>query len=87
MMYQDVAVAQCGEDALGGLALTECRVGGRDEGGILEVGTVDAVDLPQARQIEQSGDLNDVARIDIEFAKQQFEHVLGHVVGDLEADR
>ena len=56
-------------------------------GGVLERRPVDAVDLPEARQVEQAGHLDHVARSDVELAQQQFEHVLGHVVGDLEPHR
>ena len=87
MVHQHVAVAQRGEDALGCLPLAERRWGGRDERRVLELGPVDAVDLPQRRQVEQSGYLDDVAGVDVELAQQQLEHVLGHVVGDLEPHR
>ncbi len=56
-------------------------------GGSFSAGPVDAVDLPQRGQVEQAGHLDDVAGIDVELAQQQLEHVLGHVVGDLQAHR
>ena len=56
-------------------------------GASLRCRAVDRVHLPQARQVQQSGYLDDVAGIDVEFAQQQFEHVLGHVVRDLESHR
>ena len=87
VVHQDVAVAQRGEDALGRLPFAERRRGGGDERRVLELGPVDAVDLPQRRQVEQSGHLDDVAGVDVEFAQQQLEHVLGHVVGDLQPHR
>ena len=56
-------------------------------GGSFSAGPVHAVDLPQRRQVEQPGHLDDVAGMDVELAQQQLEHVLGHVVGDLEPHR
>ncbi len=41
--------------------------------------------LPETGQIEQTRQLYHVGRIDIELTQEQFEHVLGHVVGNLEA--
>ena len=87
VVHQHVAVAQRREDALGCLAFAERRRGGGHERRVLELGPVDAVDLPQRRQVEQPGHLDDVAGVDVELAQQQLEHVLGHVVGDLEAHR
>lgn len=54
---------------------------------ILQVRTIQTVDLEQRGQVEQSGYLDDVGRIDVEFPQQQLEHVLAHVVGDLETHR
>ena len=87
MMDQDVTVAQCREDALRCLALAERRVRGRHEGAVLELRPVDAVDLPQCRKVQQPRHLHHVTGIHIELAKQELEHVLGHVVGDLESHR
>ena len=86
-MHQHITVAQRGEDALGRLALAERRRGGRHERRVLQGRTVHAVDLPQRRQVKQPGHLDDVARMDVELAQQQLEHVLGHVVGDFQPHR
>ncbi len=87
VVHQHIAVAQRRENALRRFPFAERRRCRGHERAVLERGPVHAVDLPQRRQVQQSGDLDDVAGIDIEFAQQQFEHVLGHVVGDLEAHR
>ncbi len=87
MVHQHVALAQRREHALGGLALAESGVGGRHERPVLQIGPVDVVHLPQTRQVQQSRQLHHVGGIDVQLAQQQFEHVLGHVVGDLEAHR
>ena len=67
MVHQDVAVAQGGENALAGLG--ERRMGGRHERPVLERRPVDGVDLPQRREIEQPGQLDDVTGMDVEFAQ------------------
>ena len=59
----------------------------RNECGILQRRSVDAVDLPQRGEIEQPRHLDDVAGMHVEFTQQQLQHVLGHVVGHLEAHR
>ena len=87
MVHEHVAVAQRREDALGRFAFAERGRGRGHERRVLQRRAVDAVDLPQRRQIEQPGHLDDVAGVHVEFAQQQLEHVLGHVVGDLEPHR
>lgn len=62
-------------------------MGVRDERRILERGAIQIVDLPQRRKVEQAGHFDDVAGMHVEFAQQQFQHALGHVVGDLEPHR
>jgi hypothetical protein len=84
-MQQHIAVAQGGENALARLA--ERGIRGGHERGVLQPGPVDRVNLPERREIEQTGNLNHVAGIHVEFAQQQFQHVLRHVIGDLEAHR
>ena len=56
-------------------------------GGSFSSGPVDAVDLPQRRKIQQPRHLDDVTGVHVELAQQQLQHVLGHVVGDLEPHR
>ncbi len=58
--------------------------GGGNERPILERGPVDAVDLPQRREIQQPGNFDDISGRDVEFTQQQLEHALGHVVGDFQ---
>ena len=86
-MNKHITVAQGGEDALRGLALTERGMGCRDERGVLERGTVHAIDLPQAGQVQQARYLHHITGIHIQLAQEQLEHVLGHIVGDLEPNR
>ena len=71
----------------GRLAFAERRRGGGHERRILQLRAVDAVDLPQRRQVQQPGHLDDVTGVHVELAQQQLQHVLGHVVGDLEPHR
>ncbi len=87
MLNENVAVAQGREDALGRLPLAERRVRGGNERRVLEIRAVDAVDLPERRKIKKPRYLDDIPGIHVQFPEQQFEHVLGHVVGHLEADR
>ena len=87
MMHQDITFAQRREHALGCLPLTEGGMGGRHERPVLEVRTVERVDLEQRGQIEQARNLDHIGRIHVELTQQQFEHVLAHVVGHLEPDR
>ncbi len=75
------------EHALRSLAFTERRMRRRDERSVFESGgAVDGVNLPEAGQVEETGNLDHVGRIDVEFTQKQFEHVLGHVVGNFEAN-
>ena len=78
---QDVALAEGGEDAPRCLAFAERGMGGRNERSVLQLRLVQTVDLEQCRQVEQTGHLDHVGRIDVEFTQQQLEHVLAHVVG------
>ncbi len=87
MVHQHVALAEGGEDALRVLPVGERRVRGRDERLVLEVGPVDRVHRPQRGQVEQAGHRDDVGGIHVELAQQQLQHVLAHLVGDLEAHR
>ena len=87
MMKQHIAFAQRREDAPRRLAVGEGGMGGGNECRIFERRPVDAVDLPQRRQVEQAGHFDDVTGVHVEFAQQQFQHALGHVVGDLESHR
>lgn len=86
-MHQHVPVAQGGENALRRLAFAESRWGGGHERPVFECGPVHVVDLPQRRQVQQAGHLDDVARRHIQFPQQQFEHALGHVVGHFQPHR
>ena len=87
MVKQHIAFAQRRENTPGRFAVGEGGIGGGNECPILERRPVDAVDLPQRRQVEQPRHLDDVTGVHVEFAQQQFQHALGHVVGDLESHR
>ncbi|SKT58906.1 Uncharacterised protein [Mycobacteroides abscessus subsp. abscessus] len=68
-MHEHIPIPQCGEDALGGFTLPEGRMGRRHECRILQGGPIHAVDLPQARQIQQAGNLHDVTGIHVQLAE------------------
>ena len=87
VVHEHVALAQRREDALRRLALAERRVRRRHERRVLQLLAVHAVQLAQAGQVEQAGHLDDVGRVDVHLAQQQLEHVVGHVLADLEAHR
>ncbi len=67
MVHQHIAFAQRREDALGRFPVSERGMGGRHEWPVLECWTVQAVDLPQRRQVEQPAHLDDVAGMHVEL--------------------
>ncbi len=69
MMEQHIAFAKRRENALGRLAVGEGGAGGGNERRVLERRPVDAVDLPQRRQVEQPRHLDDVTGMHVEFAQ------------------
>ena len=69
MVDEHVAFAQGREDALRSLAFAERRMRRRDERRVLESRAVDGVNLPEAGQVEQTGNLDHVGRIDVEFTQ------------------
>ncbi len=87
MVDEHVALAQGREHVGGVLALGQPRVRGRHERLVLELGPVDAVQLPQRRQVQQPGHLHDVGGGDLELADQQVQDDVVHVLADLEAHR
>jgi hypothetical protein len=86
-MHEHVPVAQRREDAFRSFPFTEGGRGGGHERWILQLRAVQPIDLPQRREVQQPGHLDDVTGVHVELAQQQLQHVLGHVVGDLEAHR
>ena len=53
---------------------------------ILEVGTVEAVELPQEVEADRAAQAIHVVGVQVELAHEQLEHLVAHRVGDLEAD-
>ena len=89
VVQQDVAARDCREHI--GLCL---RLGRhqlhrrcRNVLGEVQVGAVDARDVEQAAEVERSGKPVHLLICHIEFAHEQAEGDLVHVLGDLEADR
>ena len=52
---------------------------------VLQVGPLDAVELPEEAEVDRSAQPVDVGGVDLELAHEQVEHLVAHAVGDLEA--
>ena len=63
----------------------EPDLGGRLEGRVVEVGAVEAVQRPQAAEVERAVDAVDRLLADLELAHQQVEHLAVHRRVDLQA--
>ena len=85
MVHENVAAAEHPEDVLRRVARGhEPRRGHGGPRLALQVGTVERGDDLQSRQIERNAAHIDLVVLEIEFARQQAEHALGHVLPDLE---
>ena len=85
-MDEDVAAGddleEVGRALVGG---AEPDLGGRLEGRVVEVGAVEAVQRPQAAEVERAVDAVDRLLADLELAHQQVEHLAVHRRVDLQA--
>ena len=75
------------ETPVGFLRRENATGGGRHPGPILQVGTIEPVQLEQARQVEERRMLGDVALVDTELTHQQAEHLGADTAMHLKADR
>ena len=86
MVHENIPITQRREDALGCFPLAERRWRRWHEGRILQRRPVNLVDLPQRREVQQPGHVDDITGIDIEFTQQQLQHALCHVVGNFQTN-
>ena len=89
VVQQDVRARIDGEDVagVGGLDGREVRVRLRDERREAQLGAVEVGDEVEPGQVQRRRQAVDLALVDAELADQQVEHVVVHVLGDLEAHR
>ncbi len=86
-MDQDLALAQDPEEvAVASQVVGEAWRRHRHPGAVLEVGTVQLADVEEPAEVERCGDRVDVLVLDLQLARQQVDHLGGHVAAHLEAD-
>ncbi len=85
MVHEHVAVAEQPEEVGRRVAALQHDRRLRDPGLVLELGTVECVDRPEAAEVERSVDHVDVVVGELELAAEQLEHLAGHLGVDLEA--
>ncbi len=86
-MDQDLALAQDPEEvAVAAQVVGEARRRHRYPGAVLEVGPVQLADVEEPAEVERCGGRVDVLVLDLQLARQQVDHLGGHVAAHLEAD-
>ena len=87
VVYEYVTLAQRREDRLRGFAFGEAGVRSRNEWPLLQRRTIDAIDLPERTEIEQSRQPYHLVGLHVDLADQQRQHFFVDVLCDFEAYR